>query len=80
MYKPYPVGTAIKYIGFCVKCRGKTGKIIGVGELNCWVVLPQSTCGIFTTQGKALVPWSDVELLTKKNEQLLFSFMEEQNA
>lgn len=76
MDKPYPIGTAIKYIGYCQKCKGKIGKVVEITECNCWIVLPQSTCVIFVTHGRALVPWDDIELLKVKGQQLLFSFME----
>ena len=74
--KKYPIGTKIKYIGFCEKCGGNTGEIIKVYERSCRITLPHSHC-LSAKTGSIVCNWSDIELLIKKNEQLLFGFMEE---
>lgn len=75
-YKKYPVGTPIKYIGYCNKCKGNTGKIVEVRKLSCFITLPHSRC-ISASYGLLECNWSDVEPLLKKGEQLEFSFMEQ---
>jgi len=79
MAKKYPVGTQIKYIGNCNKCKGKTGKIVGVGENTCEITLPQSSCGVFHYDNKMRCVWNHIEPLVIKGQQLLFSFMSEDN-
>lgn len=75
--KTYPIGTKIKYIGYCRKCDGKIGKVIKGYAHTCKITLPQSTCtSAVNMGGKIICSWSDVELAVRKNEQLLFSFME----
>jgi len=73
--KKYPIGTLIRYMGYCTKCKGKVGKIVEIHDNYCYIVLPQSTCSTFTSTGKAMCSWDDLELLVKKNEQLEFAFM-----
>jgi len=75
MDKTYPIGTNIKYIGYCRKCKGKTGKIIKAYDNCVRVSLPQSTCS-GATSGSIVCRWPDVELLITKGQQLLFAFME----
>lgn len=75
--KRYPVGTKIKYNGYCTKCRGKIGEIVKVAENACYIVLPQSTCSAFDRNGKIVCSWSDIEPISVKNQQLLFAFMDE---
>lgn len=73
--KRYPIGTKIKYIGHCGKCKNKIGKIVGVSEHLCWLNLPKSTCCPKPTS-KAYAKWSEIMPIVAKNQQLLFSFME----
>ena len=80
MNKPYPIGTKIKYIGGCHKCKGKTGKVIRIYERTCSVTLPQSKCSTLCYNGTLTVSWCDVELLPQKNVQLEFAFMEDTDA
>ena len=75
MDKTYPIGTKIKYVGYCKKCKDKTGKIMRVYEHSCRISLPQSTCTA-ATSGSIICNWDDIELLIKKNQQLLFAFMD----
>ena len=75
MAKKYPVGTKIRYIGYCKKCKGNTGEVVREYELSCRITLPHSRCnGVMN--GTIVCSWRDIELLVKKNQQLLFSFME----
>ena len=75
--KTYPIGTKIKYIGYCKKCKGKTGKVIEVHNSTCTITLPQSTCNSAVDRGGTIIcPWSDIIPALVKNQQLLFSFME----
>jgi len=76
MDKTYPIGTKIKYIGYCKKCKDKIGKIVEMRKNTCYITLPKSTCSAMRDTGKVMCNWSDVELAVRKNEQLLFSFME----
>lgn len=73
----YPVGTAIRYNGYCSKCKGKTGKIVDISKYTCNIILPSSTCSIFECNGFAVCPWEDIIPISVKNQQLLFDFMEE---
>lgn len=72
--KKYPVGTRIKYIGYCGKCKDQIGKVVEVGEDICYITLPQSTCGVFHYSGKMICNWKDIEPLALKGQQLLFDF------
>ena len=74
--RTFPVGTAIKYIGYCAKCNNKLGKVVKVQGDTCFIVLPQSICSSFSKRDSLPVPWSDIEPAIKVGEQLLFSFME----
>lgn len=71
----YPVGTSIRYIGRCKKCKGKTGKIVKVTEYHPYIVLPQSNCSTMIDCGEVACNWENIELLVKKNQQLVFSFI-----
>lgn len=75
--KTYPVGTQIKYIGYCDRCKGQIGKIVkGVDKYTCTITLPQSTCSaVVNGNGKIACPWSDVIPISIKHEQLVFEFM-----
>ena len=74
--KTYPIGTKIKYIGYCKACKDKVGKVVGISEQTCWVVLPQSTCSAARGGRKVMCNWSDIIPIIVKNQQLLFSFMD----
>lgn len=76
MNKPYSVGMAIKYIGFCRECKNKVGKIIKVYNDCYCITLPHSKCSSMIC-GSFVCNQSDIELLVKKNQQLLFDFMEQ---
>ena len=78
--KKYPVGTKIKYIGHCAKCKGKAGKVVEVRGHICVITLPQSPCGVFHYNGTMQCPWQDIEPVAVKGEQLLFSFMSDTDA
>ena len=75
--KKYPIGTKIKYIGYCENCKNKIGEIIKVRENNCTIILPKSTCSMMKRLGRVTCSWSDIELAVRKNQQLLFAFMDE---
>jgi hypothetical protein len=74
MNKKYPIGTRIRYIGSCKKCKNKVGKVVEMREKTCIIMLPQSPCGIFRHNGTMVCPWSNIEPLTVKGQQLLFEF------
>ena len=74
--KMYPVGTKIRYIGACGKCKGQIGEIVALSnspECYCYINLPKSTCSDMLG---VRAFWKDLELFVAKNQQLLFSFME----
>ena len=75
--KTYPIGTKIKYIGYCRTCDGKIGKVIENRESTCVITLPQSTCSAVINGGGTIIcSFSDIVPLIVKNQQLLFAFME----
>lgn len=74
--KKYPVGTKIKYIEYCPKCKGKTGKVVEMVGEKCYITLPQSLCFAFRYSNRMLCPWNEIEPLVVKGQQLLFEFME----
>jgi len=94
MYKLYPIGTKIRYLGSkygpSKRDAGKHGVIVGHRPCNCsnsidgkcpdiylpdsLVISPLSTLKIPVTWGTS---WSRIEIVSQKNEQLLFSFMSE---
>ena len=76
MDKTYPIGTKIKYIGYCKKCKDKTGKVVDIWDNGCHVILPQSLCSAAGPENRLTCTWSDIVPMIKKNEQLLFAFME----
>jgi len=80
--KKYPVGTQVVFIAnpdMCYEARqddGKVGEIVGESSLtNAIVFLPDSvkTCGKPKTW---YTRWENVKPLVRKNQQLLFAFME----
>jgi hypothetical protein len=73
----YPVGTAIRYNGCCRDCKGKIGKIVGGGEHRCYISLPESICDKRYLPRGIPASWSDIEVLVKKDEQLVFEFYNE---
>ncbi len=79
MDKVYPIGTKIKYIGNCARCKDKMGTIVGVNERTCIITLPLSTCGVFHYNGEMTCSWCAIEPVLVKNQQLLFAFMEQEN-
>ena len=79
MDKTYPIGTKIKYIGYCTKCKDKIGKVIKIHDSTYTITLPQSTCYAAVNRGGTIVcSWSDIVPVPVlvKGQQLLFSFME----
>lgn len=77
----YPVGTRIKYKGNAGDDGNKRGKIVGFDTSGDPIIyLPTSihvswhskTLGRPITWGTA---WGSIEILSQKNEQLLFDFM-----
>ena len=75
MVKKYPIGTKIRYNGYCYLCKDKIGKVVGGTKYICYLSLPESGCNIKHNQ-RIPCSWDSIELLVKKNQQLLFSFME----
>lgn len=77
MNKTYPIGTKVKYIGYCGECKDKIGKVVEVYVSTCTITLPQSTCiTALHGGGEIRVPWSEIIPVVVKNQQLLFDFME----
>ena len=85
--KKYPIGTKIKYVepdptDIASKDIGKIGKIVGYHGWNCPAIfLPESKHISCESTPQTPVSWAcgwdSVEiLLSQKNEQLLFAFME----
>ena len=74
--KKYPIGTKIKYVGHCKKCKGKVGKVVDIWDYGCNITLPQSLCRAAGQDKRLICSWSDIEPVSVKNEQLLFAFME----
>ena len=74
--KTYPIGTKIRYTGYCKACKNKIGEIVEIRRNTYYITLPKSTCSAMKNMGKLMCNWSDVELAVRKNEQLLFAFME----
>ena len=78
MKHKYPIGTRIKYKGCAHQDVGKEGKIVGYTGSSVWIVVPGSCLGE-EIYGDSEHKWStdirSLEILTRKNEQLLFSFM-----
>lgn len=80
IYK-YPIGTRIRYKGICKADVGKEGRIVGLGKGNTiHIVVPGSYVAL-SIYNDSSHPWTtfvtDVEVLVRKNEQLLFDFMNE---
>ena len=73
--KSYPIGTKIKFIGSCGKCKNKIGRITARDENGCYIDLPESLCSR-AIAGSFYTVWRFIEPLAVKNQQLLFSFME----
>lgn len=75
----YPIGTRIRYKGNCKADVGKEGRIVG-WESNdvIRIVVPNSRLALDIFDN-SLHSWTtyitDVEVLVRKNEQLLFEFM-----
>ena len=82
----YPTGTKVKYIGYSnqnseiAKDVGKVGKIVGTHWNNPIIFLPESKhiSNYSTEQMPASweTGWDYLEILPRKNEQLLFAFMD----
>ena len=84
--KTYPIGTKIKYIG-TYNCdfggenlTGMVGKIVGIVKNFPLVYLPEAKfkSSFSTKERPATVQtsWCRIEKLARKNQQLLFSFMD----
>lgn len=76
MVKTYPVGTKIKYVGYCNKCKGQIGKVIGMWDRGYNIILPQTLCKGVRSGGTFSCTWSEIIRVSVKNEQLVFAFME----
>lgn len=79
----YPTGTKIKYVGNFwdgTGDRGKVGTIVGFYHNYPLIFLPKSKhVSEYSTPDIPVsweAGWKSIEILTQKNEQLLFSFME----
>ena len=84
----YPIGTKIRWVmsisfanDFAKKDIGKTGTIVGYNSRDCpFIYLPESEH--LSSNSTQAIPiswwssWEDLEILSQKNQQLLFSFME----
>ena len=84
----YPIGTKIRWIlemrfanSLAKKDVGKTGVIVGYDKMDCpFIFLPESTH--LSSNSTQAIPvswwtsWNTVEILSQKNQQLLFAFME----
>lgn len=75
--KKYPIGTKIKYIGSCPKCKGHVGKVVEVSGASIYITLPQSLCRTFHFNNRIMCPWEDIEPVIVKGQHLLFAFMED---
>ena len=84
--KKYPIGTRIKYIepdptSQAAKDIGKIGRIVGYHDGD-WPVIFLPESEHISRLSTSLVPaswamgWESIEILSKKNQQLLFAFME----
>lgn len=85
----YPIGTKIRWVlnktfanDLAKKDIGKVGKIVGYNKQNQpSIFLPESIhLASNSTQAVPISWWSsweDIEILYQKNNQLLFSFMED---
>ena len=80
MIKKYPIGTKIRYKGCVKEDVGKEGKIVGYTGRSVWIVVPGSYLGEEIYQDSEH-QWStdirSLEILSQKNQQLLFEFMNE---
>ena len=83
MKHKYPIGTRIKYNGCAKKDVGREGTIVRYEEACkgiVWIVIPNSYLAL-ELYGNPEHEWSthieDLEILPQKNQQLLFSFMDE---
>lgn len=82
----YPIGTKVKYIidsrwasTEAKKDIGKTGEIVGYTRMNHPIILlPESEhiscCSTATMKASWACWWKSIEILSQKNEQLLFDF------
>ena len=86
--KKYPVGTRIRYIKDSPYANrqakediGKVGKIVGFTRYNYPIILLSGSTHVsqFSTKQRPAswsAGWCSIEVLSQKNQQLLFSFME----
>lgn len=84
----YPIGTKIRWVldvlranSHAKKDIGKTGVIVGYDKNDCpFMFLPESKhlvpCSTQAVPISWLSDWKNVEILSQKNRQLEFSFME----
>ena len=77
----YPIGTRIRYKGSAKEDVGKEGKIVGwESDDVIRIVVPGSILAldIYDDSSHSWTTYiTDVEVLARKNEQLLFNFMNE---
>lgn len=77
----YPIGTQIRFVGEYEDCNDKIGKIVDIIHGAPLIYLPKSDCvSCFSTKempATVQCNWYNIELSLFKNQQLLFSFMEE---
>lgn len=88
MDKKYPIGTKIKFTlderfanHLAKKDIGKTGKIVGYNKGgSVFIFLPESTHSASNSTLSRPISWwanwKDIEILSQKNQQLIFSFMD----
>ena len=81
MKHKYPIGTRIRYRGMAKEDIGKEGKIVGwVNPRIVRIVITDSYVALHC-YNDSTHPWTtyieSVEILVRKNEQLLFDFMNE---
>ena len=81
MKHKYPIGTQIKYIGFVQQDVGKEGRIVGYVSNGVVAIVVQGSHVALQIFGDSEHQWTtdieNIEILSQKNEQLLFDFMNE---
>ena len=81
--KKYPIGTKVVFIAnadMCYEARqdgGKIGKIVGEGAIDSAVVYLPDSVKNWGRHKTWYTNWKNVKPLVKKNEQLLFAFMDD---
>lgn len=80
--KKYPIGTKVVFMAnadMCYDARqddGKIGKIIGEGALGSAIVFLPDSVKTYGRKCTWFVRWENVKPILVKNQQLLFSFMD----